>query len=336
MSGAAGTGARLRAIPLRYLARRLAYAVLAIFGIAIINFLLLQLAPGDAAEALAGEAGTADPEYMAQLRRQFGLDRPLYAQLGAFLWRLATLDLGYSYRFNMPVSDLIFARLPATLLLMGVSATVAVLGAVALGVFAARHAHRLPDRLISIGTLLLYATPPFWIGLMLIVLFSVHLEWTPSGGMYDVAAMNTGFAHVADVARHLVLPAIMQACFYLAIYTRLVRAGMLEVLGLDYIRVARAKGISERRIAYGHALRNAILPMMTLFAADVGAFLGGAVLTETVFSWPGIGRLMFDAMFQRDLNLLLSILVLSSAFVVVANLLVDLAYALVNPTVELR
>ncbi|WP_323039715.1 ABC transporter permease [Gemmobacter sp.] len=323
-------------IPLPYILRRLGFAVLTVLGIAIINFLLLQLAPGDAAEALAGEAGTADPVYMENLRRQFGLDRPLIEQLGAFLWRLATFDLGYSFRFNRPIAELIMSRLPATLLLMGVSIVVAVIGAIFLGVIAARHANRLPDRLISVGALLLYATPPFWIGLMMIVVFSVQLGWTPTGGMYDIIAGNTGMAHVLDVARHLALPAATQACFYLAIYTRLVRAGMLEVLSLDYIRVARAKGISERRIAYSHALRNAVLPLLTVVGANVGTFLGGAVLTETVFSWPGIGRLMFDAMFQRDLNLLLSILVLSSVFVVVTNLVVDLLYTVINPTVELK
>ena len=330
------TPRRHRRLPIGYLARRVLYGALTVLGIAIINFLLLQLAPGDAAEALAGEAGTADPEYMAQLRAQFGLDKPVLHQLGAFLWRLATLDLGYSFRFNRPVLDLIMDRLPATLLLMAVSIIVAVIGAIILGVFAARHAHKLPDRLISIGALLLYATPPFWIGLMLIVIFSVKLGWAPTGGLYDIVAGKIGFAHGLDVAHHLMLPAATQAFFYLAIYTRLVRAGMLEVLSLDYIRVARAKGISESRIAYSHALRNAVLPLLTVVGANVGAFLGGAVLTETIFSWPGIGRLMFDAMFQRDLNLLLSILVLSSVFVVITNLIVDLLYMVINPTVELR
>lgn len=325
-----------RRISLRYVARRLVHAALTILGIAVINFLLLQLAPGDAAEALAGEAGTADAEYMASLRRQFGLDRPMIEQLGAFLLRIVTFDLGYSFRYNMPVWDLIMQRLPATLILMGVSILMALAGGIFLGVLAARFVNRLPDRLISVGALLLYATPPFWIGLMMIVIFSVHLGWTPTGGMYDILAGNRGLDHALDVARHLALPALTQAFFYLAIYTRLVRAGMLEVLSLDYIRVARAKGISERRVAYGHALRNAVLPLMTVVAANIGTFLGGAVLTETVFSWPGIGRLMFDAMFQRDLNLLLSILVLSSVFVVITNLVVDLLYTVVNPTVELK
>ena len=321
---------------LRFIAKRIAQGVLTILGIAIINFFLLQLAPGDAADALAGEAGTADPQYLADLRAQFGLDQPLWVQLAAFLKRIVLLDLGYSFRYNQDVATLIFARLPATLILMATSVAIALAAGVFFGVTAARHFNKLPDRLISLGALLLYATPPFWIGLMMILVFSVWLGWTPTGGMRDITATGGGMAGALDVAWHLVLPALTQAFFYLAIYTRLVRTGMLEVLNLEYIRVARAKGISEQRIAYRHALRNAVLPLITVVGTNIGGFLGGAVLTETVFSWPGIGRLMFDAMFQRDLNLLLSILVLSSVFVVVANLVVDLLYAVINPTVELR
>lgn len=319
-----------------FISKRLLHAALTVLGIAIINFILLKLAPGDAAEVLAGEAGTADADYLANLRSQFGLDKPYIEQLGAFLLRLLSFDFGYSFRHGTSVAALIFDRLPATLLLVGTSIVLALIGGIFLGVFAARHAGRLPDRLISLAALLFYATPPFWIGLMMIVVFSVKLGWAPSGGMFDVASNKTGIAYGLDIARHLALPALTQAFFYLAIYTRLVRAGMLDVLSLEYIRVARAKGISENRIAYHHALRNAVLPLITIVGANMGTFLGGAVLTETVFSWPGIGRLMFDAMFQRDLNLLLSILVLSSIFVVVTNLVVDLLYTVINPTVELR
>ena len=325
-----------RRFPWAFLAKRVAYGALAMLVIAIINFFLLKLAPGDAAEALAGQAGTADPAYIAQLRAQFGLDQPLLSQLWAFLVRLATLDLGYSYVFNERVSVLIFSRMPATLMLMGAAIVIAVIGGIVFGVTAARYANRWPDRVISFVALLLYGTPPYWIGLMMILIFAVTLGWTPTSGMENVLAFNTGWDRALDIAHHLILPALAQSIFYLAIYIRLVRAGMLEVLSLDFIRVARAKGISERRLSYRHALRNAVLPLVTVVGTNVGNFLGGAVLTETVFSWPGVGRLMFDAMFQRDLNLLLSILVLSSFFVIVANLVVDLLYAIINPTVELK
>ena len=325
-----------RRFPWAFLAKRVAYGALAMLAIAIINFFLLKLAPGDAAEALAGQAGTADPAYIAQLRAQFGLDQSLLSQLWAFLVRLATLDLGYSYVFNERVSVLIFSRMPATLMLMGAAIVIAVIGGIVFGVTAARYANRWPDRVISFLALLLYGTPPYWIGLMMILIFAVTLGWTPTSGMENVLAFNTGWDRVVDIAHHLILPALAQSIFYLAIYIRLVRAGMLEVLSLDFIRVARAKGISERRLSYRHALRNAVLPLVTVVGTNVGNFLGGAVLTETVFSWPGVGRLMFDAMFQRDLNLLLSILVLSSFFVILANLIVDLLYAVINPTVELK
>ncbi|WP_210404000.1 ABC transporter permease [Pararhodobacter marinus] len=325
-----------RRFPWAFLGKRLVYGALAMLAIAIINFFLLKLAPGDAAEALAGQAGTADPEYIAQLRAQFGLDQPLLSQLWAFLTRLATLDLGYSHVFNERVSTLILSRLPATLMLMGAAILIAVIGGIVFGVTAARYANRWPDRAISFVALLLYGTPPYWIGLMMILIFAVWLGWTPTSGMENVLAFHTGWDRVVDIAHHLILPALAQSIFYLAIYIRLVRAGMLEVLSLDFIRVARAKGISERRLAYRHALRNAVLPLVTVVGTNIGNFLGGAVLTETVFSWPGVGRLMFDAMFQRDLNLLLSILVLSSLFVIVANLIVDLLYAIINPTVELK
>lgn len=318
----------------RFLGRRLLHAAFIVLGIAIINFFLLHLAPGDAADAIAGEAGTADPGYVANLRQQLGLDRPLIEQLGLFLWRLIHFDFGYSFRYGQSVASLIFDRLPATLLLMITSTVIAVLGGIVLGVWAARYANTTVDRAISVVALLLYATPLFWIGLMMILVFSVKLGWTPTGGIYDIAAQRTGWAFAGDVARHLILPSLTQAFFFLAIYTRLVRASMLEVYGMDYIRLARAKGLSESRVAFRHALRNALMPLVTMVGMNVGTFLGGAVLVETVFSWPGIGRLMFDAVFQRDINLLLSILVLSSAFVVLANLVVDLLYATLNPTVQ--
>ncbi|MGD9865609.1 MAG: ABC transporter permease [Pseudodonghicola sp.] len=328
--------ARRSRIPLSFIGKRLIYGLITILAIAVVNFFLLQLAPGDAAEALAGEAGTATPEYIAELRAQFGIDQPLLVQLWAFVSRLFSFDLGYSFRYNEDIATLIFARLPATLLLMTTSVVFAVIGGIVLGVTAARFANKMPDRLISVTALLFYATPPFWIGLMMILVFSVWLGWVPTSGMEDILAFKTGWARLLDIGHHLILPALTQAFFYLAIYIRLVRAGMLEVLSLDFIKVARAKGISESRIGYRHALRSAVMPLITVVGTNVGGFLGGAVLTETVFSWPGVGRLMFDAMFQRDLNLLLSILVLSSVFVVITNFIVDVLYAIINPTVELR
>ncbi|MFG1287738.1 ABC transporter permease [Xanthobacter versatilis] len=319
----------------RYLKRSLGQIAFVIIGIAVINFFLLRLAPGDAAQVMAGEAGSATPEYMAALRRQFGLDQPLYVQFLAYLKNVLTLNLGYSFRQGMPVSELIAQRLPATLLLMGTSIAFAVSVGGTLGFLAARHAGRLADTVISSVALVFYATPVFWIGVMLVVVFSVLLDWLPVGGMASIESGLTGLGYAADVARHLILPALTLGLFYLAIYTRLMRASMLEVYGQDFVRTARAKGVRPRRIALRHVLRNALLPMVTTLGVQLGSILGGAILVETVFAWPGLGRLAFEALFQRDLNLLLGILFCSSVVVVIVNLAVDLAYTVLDPRIEL-
>ena len=319
----------------RFLLRRAVQAAAQLALVAVLDFLLLHAAPGDAADAIAGEAGTGDPAFLANLRRQLGLDQPLPVQLLLYLGRLVRGDFGYSFRYGQSVAALILERLPATLLLMAASLVLAVAAGIVLGALSARFANTWIDRTVNLLTLFFYATPLFWFGLMAIVLFSVRLGWLPTGGMYNPVAPAGGPSLAADIAAHLVLPAVTQACFFLAIYTRLVRAGMLEAYNADYVRFARAKGVGETRIAILHVLRNALMPLITAVGLNLGTVLGGAVLTETVFSWPGIGRLMFDAVFQRDVNLLLSILVLGSVFVVVANLLVDLLYAAVNPAVEL-
>nr|WP_211109211.1 ABC transporter permease [Azospirillum tabaci] len=319
-----------------YLRRSAAQVVFVLLGIALINFFLLHLAPGDAAQVLAGESGAATPEYMEALRRQFGLDQPLYVQFLRYLGNLVTFDLGYSFRQSLPVSELILQRLPATLLLMGTAIGFALVAGCSLGFLAARRAGKLTDTVISIVALLFYATPVFWVGIMLIVVFSVMLDWLPVGGMTSVEANLSGLALVGDVALHLVLPAVTLGLFYLAIYARLMRAAMLEVYGQDFVRTARAKGVRPRRIAWRHVLRNALLPIVTTLGVQLGSILGGAVLVETVFSWPGLGRLAFAALFQRDLNLLLGILFCSSVVVVLVNIAVDLVYTLLDPRIELN
>lgn len=321
---------------LGYLARRLLQAVPIVLGIAIFNFLLLHLAPGDAADVLAGEAGGASEEYLAQMKAKFGLDQPLYVQLGRYLANVASLDLGFSFRHNMAVTDLITGRLPATLLLMVMAVALAFVVGIVLGVTAARHVRKPIDGIVSVVALLAYATPIFWIGLMMILLFSVNLGWLPSGGMQTIGADLRGTEYLWDIARHMVLPTVTLALFYLALYTRLMRASMLEVYGQDFVTTARAKGLDERRVAYRHVFRNAVLPMVTMLGLQVGSLLGGSVLVETVFGWPGLGRLAFEAVFQRDHNLLLGILLISSLLVVAVNVLVDLVYAKLDPRIELR
>lgn len=321
---------------LRYVVRRLALAIPTILTIVVLNFALVHLAPGDAADVLAGEAGSATPQYMAQLRHNFGLDQPLYVQLLAYLKQVLTLDLGYSFRHGMSVSQLIVSRLGPTLLLMLTVLVLSVGLGVLLGAIAARNLNRWRDNVISLLAVLAYATPVFWAGLMLIVLFSVKLGWFPTSGMEEVAAFKEGWARVVDIAHHLVLPAITLTLFYLALYARLMRASVLDQYAMDYVITARAKGLTERQIARRHVLRNAALPVVTMAGVQVGALLGGAVVVETVFAWPGLGFLAYESLFARDINLLLGIFFISGCLVVVVNLAVDLLYSLLDPRIELR
>jgi peptide/nickel transport system permease protein len=321
---------------LRYVVRRLALAIPTILTIVVLNFALVHLAPGDAADVLAGEAGSATPQYMAQLRHNFGLDQPLYVQLLAYLKQVLTFDLGYSFRHGMSVSELILSRLGPTLLLMLTVLVLSVGLGVLLGAIAARNLNRWRDNVISLLAVLAYATPVFWTGLMLIVLFSVKLGWFPTSGMEEVAAFNQGMARVVDIAHHVVLPAVTLALFYLALYTRLMRASVLDQFAMDYVVTARAKGLTERQIAWRHVLRNAALPVVTMAGVQVGALLGGAVVVETVFAWPGLGFLAYESLFARDINLLLGIFFISGCLVVMVNLAVDLLYSLLDPRIELR
>ena len=323
----------MRNTTVAFVVRRLLQLVPVVLAIAAMNFLLIKMAPGDAADILAGQMGHATLEFTQQLRREFGLDLPLIEQFLIYMGRLLTLDLGVSFLQQQPVLDLILDRLPATLVLMVTALSLAGVLGVGLGVAAARRQGSWIDNLVSVSALIIYATPAFWLGLMLIVLFSIKLDLLPSGGMMQIGAGKTSLAYALDVARHLILPAATLGLFYVAIYTRLMRAAMLEVYGLDFITAARAKGLSEGVIAWTHALRNALLPVVTLAGVQIGHLLGGSVLVETVFGWPGLGRLVFDALLQRDLNLLLGILFVSSVVVVIANLIVDLLYGLLDPRI---
>ena len=318
---------------LGFVMRRLLQMVPVLLAIASLNFFLVHLAPGDAAEVIAGQSGHATPEFIAGLRHDFGLDRPLLQQFFIFVGHLLRFDLGYSAVQQVPVISLILDRLPATLLLMLTAITLAVVLGVVLGVASARMRGTWVDHAISVGALVFYAVPVFWLGLMLIVLFSIVLGVLPSGGMSEIGKAGTGLEHALDVLRHLILPAITMALFYLALYTRVMRTSMLGVLSLEYIIAARAKGLPESAIAWRHAVPNAILPIVTLAGVQFGHLLGGSILIETVFGWPGLGRLVFDALLQRDMNLLLGILFVSSVVVVLANLAVDLLYGFLDPRI---
>ena len=321
---------------LRLVGQRLLKAIPLLLAIVICNFALLKLAPGDAAEVLAGEAGAGTAEYLAELRARFGLDQPVYMQLWHYIVKLATLDLGFSFRHNQTVLSLILDRLPATLLLMFSGMGLAVLIGATLGVLASQRVNQLRDNIISVFAILSFSVPVFWLGLMLIVVFSVNLGWLPAGGMETMASGKQGVARLLDILRHMVMPVTTLGLFYVALYTRVMRASMLEVFNQDYVTTARAKGLSERRITFRHVFRNALLPMVTLVGVQFGTLLGGSVLVETVFSWPGLGRLAFEAVFQRDINLLLGVLLMCSVLVVLSNILVDVLYSQLDPRIRIR
>jgi peptide/nickel transport system permease protein len=314
--------------------KRLLKAAFVVLGVVVFNFLLIHLAPGDPATVIAGESGAGDAQFLAQLRQQFGLDQPLYVQLWLYVKGVLTFNMGFSYRNNLPVSELILDRLPATLLLSASAFVFSLLLGILLGVMAAVRRGKLADSLIMSGALLFYATPLFWVSLMAMLVFSIRLDWLPPFGMETIGGGLAGTARAWDVAQHMVLPVVTLGLFFTAIYTRLTRASMLEVGSLDFVKTARAKGVPAGQITRRHVLRNAMLPVFTFAGIQAGQILGGAVLTETVFAWPGIGRLMFDALIQRDYPVLLGVFLVTSVLVVLVNLLTDVFYRFVDPRIE--
>jgi peptide/nickel transport system permease protein len=319
----------------RYMLLRLLQGLLTLALIATINFILVRAAPGDPVSVLAGESGASDPQFVAQLRAQFGLDQPLGTQLVTYLGKVARFDLGFSYRQQQPVLKLILDRLPATLLLTGTAFMLSLIFGITLGALSARRAGTWVDSLITLFALIFYATPLYWLALMAVLVFTVQLDWLPGFGFMTVGAGLSGFALALDIAKHLLMPALVLALFYMAVYTRMTRAAMLEVIHMDFIKTARAKGLKPHRILRAHVLRNALLPVVTLAGIQAGSMIGGAVLTETVFAWPGIGRLMFDALLQRDYSLLLGSFLITAAMAVLFNLITDLVYTIVDPRIEL-
>ncbi|WP_206077703.1 ABC transporter permease [Aquamicrobium sp. LC103] len=318
---------------LSFTLQRIGKAVVVIIGVIILNFLLIKLAPGDPAAILAGEAGSGDPQYLENLRAQFGLDRPVPVQLWNYLSGVLTGDLGFSYRNQVPVLSLILERLPATLLLTGAAFAFSLATGVLFGVMAARYRGSALDSIITTLALVFYATPLFWIALMSVLLFSINLGWLPPFDMETIGAGYTGWRRALDIAHHLILPAVTLGLFYTAVYTRLTRASMLEVMGLDFVKTARAKGVPNKRIIRRHVLRNAVLPVFTFASMQAGQLVGGAILTETVFAWPGIGRLMFDALMQRDYPVLLGVFLVTAIVVVIVNFIADLLYRIVDPRI---
>ena len=317
------------------LIRRFVSMLTVLLVVVILNFLMLHLAPGDIADTIAATMGGADEKDMIQLRAEYGLDQPFFIQLFQYIKNVALLDLGNSQFYNMPVFDLIMERLPATLLLVFSAQIVSLALGILLGVYAAQNPNGLSSLLVNMLSLFGYAAPVFWTGILLLIAFSLYIPIFPVAGMRDVTIESDNFfVHALDVVRHLFLPMITLASIFLAYYSRLCRASMLEVLGADFVRTAKAKGLSQRDILMKHALKNSLSPVITFAGLSFSAVVSGAILVETVYSWPGLGTLAFNSIIARDTPVLLGILVFSTLMVTVGNLLTDMVLRSIDPRIK--
>ncbi len=304
-------------------------AIPTLVGVTILTFALLHIAPGGPALALAGDRAT--PAQLQQITHQLGLDRPWPEQYGAWLWELLHGNLGFSYSRQATVASLIGQRLPQTTLLMGSALLVSVLLAVPLGVWQAYRRNSALDRIASVVVFLAWSMPTFWFGTILIAIFAVQLRWLPVGGLQTID--TTAFDWPSRIA-HLILPASTLAIVSIAGWSRYIRGSMAEQLGEDYARTARAKGLGTRAVLFHHVLRNALIPFITLLGATVPALFGGAVITEQIFAYPGMGQLFWQSAVDRDYATLLGMTVITGLLVVLGNLLADVLYAVVDPRVR--
>ena len=319
---------------LRYILRRFLQAIPLILGIIVVNFSLIHLAPGDPIVALVGETQVS-PDYIASVKKEYGLDQPLPAQLLYYVLGVLRGNLGYSYSFRQSVLGVILGRVPATVLLMLVAIVYSTLLGVVFGVVSSKRQYSRTDQFFTLLSLVGYSMPVFWLGQILLITLSLKLPLFPAQGMQSLREPLTGMAYWLDLFHHLVLPAFALGLSYLAINTRFTRASMIEVMSEDYIRSARAKGLSEGTVTYKHALRNALLPLVTMTGLNFGFLLTGAVLTETVFAWPGLGRLMYDSIYTRDYPVLMGMFILISVGVILANLVTDILYSVLDPRIRL-
>nr|WP_279432727.1 ABC transporter permease [Paracoccus alkanivorans] len=321
---------------LRTTAIRLFYAVILLMAVLLLNFTMMHLAPGDVADTIAQSMGGADEKVLARIRADYGLDQPFLVQLARYMGGVLSFDLGYSYYHNAPVTQLILQRLPATLLLVFTAQILALILGVILGVISARRPNGILSHFVTFFALFGYSAPVFWTGILLLIAFSLKIQWFPVSGMRDVTIVGGFWTHALDIARHMVLPTLTLSSIFLALYSRLSRATMMETLGSDYVRTAKAKGLTQRQVIYKHALKNALSPVITLAGLQFSAVVSGAVLVETVFAWPGLGTLAFESILVRDTPTILGILFFSALMVIIGNLLTDFALRLVDPRLRAR
>ncbi|QTQ84271.1 ABC transporter permease [Agrobacterium tumefaciens] len=315
------------------LRRRVISAIPVLLIVLVFTFVLLENASGDAVDAYLVSIGGGDAGLRDALREQYGLNGSVLARFWLYASSVLRLDFGWSLAFDRPVLGLILERLPNTLLLMGSATALAFITGTALGILAGARPGGLTDRILSALSLALYATPGFWLGLVLAIVFAVQLRWLPTSGIETIASGKQGFARALDIARHLVLPVASLGLIYLALFLRVMRTAMAAVWPLDFVLFAKAKGLSRRRIVLRHVARNAALPLVTVLGLQAATMLGGSVVIESVFAIPGFGRLAQEAVSGRDTPLLMGIILTSAVFVILINLVVDILYAVLDPRI---
>lgn len=318
----------------RYVTRRLLQFFPLLLVIVVLNFVLMHAAPGDVASIMAGE--TQDPAFIAHIRQRFGFDRPFHEQLFIYIGRVARGDLGDSYLSRRPVLTIIGERIGPTLLLVGTSLVLAALMGTVIGTLVSRRAGSPSDIAVSVVAVGSYSIPVFWLGLMLILMFAIHLRWFPTSGMISFLGTEPGWDTIRDRLLHLVLPSSTLLLAGFGQYVRVARTSVLQVLDEDFITTVRAIGFHPNTILIRHALRNASLPIVSMLGLQLGLALTGAVLTETVFAWPGLGRLVYESILARDRPVIMGAYVVMAICVVVASLVTDLVYAVLDPRVVYR
>ncbi|MCX5749517.1 MAG: ABC transporter permease [Candidatus Saganbacteria bacterium] len=319
----------------KYLLKRLLILIPLLIGISLISFFVMHLAPGDPTALFTDP--NVKPQELARIRVNWGLDKPVAVQYFYWLGNALRGDLGTAYLINRPVTEVIFERLPATLLLMGTSILLTVFLAVPLGVISALKKNKLFDHVVTVFSFVGMSMPSFWLALMLMLLFSVNLNILPATGMYDpLMKAPSLFSRSSDLLRHMALPVMTMVIISLAGITRYTRASMIEVLGQNYIKAARAKGLPERTVLFKHALRNAMLPLITLVGMMLPDLFAGAFIIETIFAWPGMGRLGVTAVFSRNYPVIMGVVMISAFLIVIGNLLADLCYAAADPRIKIE
>ncbi|MGO2860836.1 MAG: ABC transporter permease [Brevibacterium sp.] len=317
----------------RSIASRVVQAVLLLLAVIIFNFVLIHLTPGDPATVIAGESGGTTPEQLESIREAYGLNDPILVQLWHYLVKIFQFDLGYSFYFGQDVTALIGERLYPTVLLAATGMIAGLVIGTLLGVVAAIKPRGVMSYVVTVTALVGFAAPVFWTSVLLLLAFSIIIPIFPVQGMNSIIVSPHVLPQMWDTALHLFLPATALALIYVALYSRTARTSMLEVLDADYIRTAWAKGLSGKSVVFKHALRNAVLPVVTLLGLHVGALLSSVVLIEVVFNWPGLGSLLLESILRRDTPVILGILLASSVLVIIANLITDIAYRVIDPRI---